>query len=208
MNVDLDGIDNIIFDFGGVIVDVEYEKTMKAFAKLGLKETNLMHANFYHDTFLADFEMGLISNEEFVFEVKKLLYANVSDEQVLYAWNSMIGELPLVRLDILNKLKLKYRTFLLSNTNNIHIPHFKNKVFTEHGIELDTCFEKAYYSSCMNLRKPNADIFQFVVKENALDVSKTLFVDDLLDNVITAQNVGLKTLHMPKSHNISDYFSL
>ncbi len=208
MKVDLDGIDNIIFDFGGVIVDVEYEKTMKAFAELGLKETSLMHANFYHDTFLADFEMGLISNEEFLSEVKKLLYSNVTDEQVLNAWNSMIGKLPLVRLDILNKLKLKYRTFLLSNTNNIHIPHFKNKVLTEHGIELDTCFEKAYYSSCMNRRKPNADIFQFVVKENALDVSRTLFVDDLLDNIITAQKVGLKTFHMPKNQSITDFFNL
>lgn len=206
MDINLENIDNIIFDFGGVIIDIDYNRTVQAFSELGLKESDLMHADFYHESFIADFEKGNLPDEAFINELKKILPSKVTSKQIIDAWNAMIGKLPLERLNVLKNLKTKYRTFLLSNTNNIHIDFFKNKIRNDNNTDLDIYFEKSYYSSEIGMRKPDAEIYNHVISENNLEPQRTIFIDDLLINIESAKNIGLKTFHMPKNKSISDYF--
>lgn len=193
----------IIFDLGGVILDIDISKTNEAFRALGFEKIDdyfgLGHAGY----FFRDYEEGTIADDEFVNKVRQKIGEQVSEEEVIGAWNALLGEFPEDRIRYLEKLKEHYRLFLFSNTNGLHLKAFK-KIFERSfaGRNLDELFEKAYYSHLEGFRKPDSKGFHHIVKENNLEPRKTIFVDDALVNVEAARKAGLKGFHIEPGKTI------
>lgn len=187
---------NIIFDLGGVIINLSVPTTFAAFAKASGKPLDEMGKYSEAQAFF-DYEKGLISDEEFRDQVKSLLSWNATDEEFDYCWNAMLLDIPLARLELLERLKKEYNIFLLSNTNEIHLKKFNNILKATTGREaMDHYFHKAYYSHNMKMRKPDTEIFEFVLKENGLNPSETIFLDDNVSNLEGAAKTGIQTFHV------------
>lgn len=203
----LKGIKNIIFDLGGVIVNIDYHLTINAFKNLGLNDPEKVYTQFQQLPVMDKYDIGQISSEEFVAELRKILTPGTSDEQIINAWNAMLLEFPQERAELLLKLKSKYRTFLLSNTNDIHITYFFKRIKKDYGYdEMKAFFEKDYYSHRIGMRKPNKEIFDFVVNENGLIPSETLFIDDSPQHVEGARKAGLRAYHLVAPEGILEVF--
>lgn len=178
-------INTIIFDFGDVFINLRKELSLEEFRKLGLDGPN--------DDLLAHndlFERGKISEIEFIDCFKKYI-PNAPMQDVIKAWNSVIGDFPLYRLEFLQLLSTKYRLFLLTNTDSIHINRFEHKVGMSFYSDFYRCFEKVYYSYEMGMRKPEPEIFNAIMRKHDLNPKRTLFVDDKKDNTDIAESLGL-----------------
>lgn len=198
-------IKNIIFDFGGVIIPLNFEHSLSSFIRLGLTDASSMFKDMsiFDTDFFKDFDRGIISEDEFrSFIRNKLSKKNVTDKIIDDAWNAMLEEIPQERIELLHSISTKYNLYLLSNTNNIHIKYFKPKVAI-----FDKIFIKQYYSSQLGMRKPDAEIFEYVVDEQKLIKEETLFVDDHLPNIQSAKSFGLQTfMYDPKKNKLGDIF--
>lgn len=199
------GIRNIIFDLGGVILNINYYKTEKAFISLGIENFNELFNQFHADNFFKDFERGIVSPDQFV---KKLqtYKQGLASEQIIAAWNAMLLDFPVGRIDFLLNLKKRYQTFLLSNTNAIHHDAFQKIELrlTGESNSLDNCFEKAYYSHEIGFRKPDKEIFEYVISQNGLVPEETLFIDDTLANVEAAHALKIKGLYLDHPSTIEE----
>jgi HAD superfamily hydrolase (TIGR01549 family) len=202
-------VKNLIFDLGGVILDLAVPQTLIGFSKLsGLSAEEVTDLFRSSEGFL-DFEKGAIGEAEFRDFVRNLYHIKASDEQLDECWNAMLLTIPYEKLELLRKLKSSHRTFLLSNTNTIHLDFINQKVLPGmNGISsLDDYFHQTYYSHLMGKRKPDPEIFLQVLQENNLDPAETLFLDDNKDNVAGAQKVGLQTAYVDPPGFILQYFS-
>lgn len=178
-------INAIIFDFGDVFINLEKDKSIEEFKKLGLDGPN--------DELIAQndlFEKGKITDLQFVQSFNKFI-PDASLEEITKAWNSIIGDFPLYRLEFLQLLATKYRLFLLTNTDSIHINRFEHKVGMSFYSDFYRCFEKVYYSYEMGLRKPQPEIFTTIMNKHDLSPKRTLFVDDKKENTDAAESLGL-----------------
>lgn len=178
-------IDTIIFDFGDIFINLEKEAQIEAFKKLGLNEPNeeLIAMNDL-------FEKGKVSEIQFIESFHKFI-PNASLNDIRDAWNTIIGEFPLYRLEFLQLLSHKYRLFLLTNTDEIHISRFEDNVGVSFFSDFYQCFEKVYYSYEMGMRKPDAAIYSYIVNKHDLSPKRTLFVDDKKTNTDAAASIGL-----------------
>ena len=195
-------IDTIIFDFGDVFINLDKEATPLALKKLGLKEwnSNLEAMNL-------DFEKGKISEMEFILGFQNYI-PNASIHQIREAWNAILLDFPLYRLEFLQMLSQKYRLFLLSNTDSIHIEQFQHKAGISFYRDFYQCFEKVYFSYELGMRKPESAIFEFIIKEHNLMPKNTLFVDDNLENIESAEKLGLQVWHLQKGEeDVSEIFA-
>lgn len=200
-------IRNIIFDWGGVITDLHFEKTKKAFHDLGLAIWDESVPHDPQDDLFIPLEIGNISAEEFRNRVRGYCKNILSDESINQAWNAMLGDLPAERWAILSEAKKHFRTFLLSNTNTIHLSYYFGKIREMYGTDGYThLFEKAYYSFELGLRKPNADIFKFVIKDAGIIPEETVFIDDFIENIDTARLLGFQTVHLKAPLGLRDVF--
>jgi putative hydrolase of the HAD superfamily len=200
----MENISTIIFDLGGVIMDIDVKKTLRAFSGLGLNNVHEYFGHGFAASFFSDHEAGRITDEEFLQEIKNLLGGEVSDEAVVEAWNALLLRFPPERIALLKELKNRYRLFLFSNTNAIHQEKFNEIYRQSFPGELDGLFEKAYYSHILGQRKPDVAGFEQIIQENRLDPKQTLFVDDALMNVEGAIKAGLKGLYLPPGIFITD----
>jgi putative hydrolase of the HAD superfamily len=185
-------IDNLIFDFGDVFINLDKKATPKALMKLGLEKWNSKI-----DALNINFEKGLISKRDFLLGLNQLV-PNATQKEVLEAWNAVLLDFPEYRLEFLEIVSKKYRLFLLSNTDSIHITHFKDRNGDEFYNRFCNCFEKVYFSFDLGMRKPDVEIYQFVIDENKLDPERILFVDDNFDNIEGAKKAGLQVWHLQK----------
>jgi len=201
------GIKHIIFDLGGVIINLDYQLTYKAFEALGVKEFTSLYNQFSLNSLFDDLETGKVAPEVFLNEMEKHTAPGTTHQQIIDAWNAMLLDFPLRRLQILQQLRQHYGLYLLSNTNEIHMRAF-NKILEEsRGIpSLAAFFDKAYYSHQIGLRKPFRESFQLVLDENGLDPAETLFIDDTLPNIEGAKVVGLQTIHLLPPKTMADIF--
>ena len=185
---------NILFDMGNVLFSIDYKKTEDAFAALGYDKFSDMYSQFTADALFEKLETGKITAGEFY---KKMISSHtglVNETQITEAWNSMLLHWRLESLVFLKTLAKKYNLYLLSNTNEIHLTAVNNLLKQATGKEsIDDLFTKAYYSHKINLRKPNADIFEFIAKDAGIDPQETLFIDDLENNISAAAALGFKT---------------
>ncbi len=190
-------IENIIFDLGGVIINLSTQTTAREFAKLGGISEEDVHHRMIQSREFHDYEKGLISDASFREHVREILGINAPDVEIDRCWNAMLLDIPINRIQLLERLKTKYRIFLLSNTNEIHLKCFSGIVSRLTGkTSLDHYFEKAYYSHRMKLRKPDTEIYDVVLTENKLNPSQTIFLDDNLANLKGAELCGIKTFHV------------
>lgn len=193
-------INTIIFDFGDVFINLEKEKSINEFKKLGLEGPNpeLLKYN-------EDFELGRITEEQFLEGFKKTL-PNASIDEIKAAWNSLIGDFPLYRLEFLQLLSTKYRLFLLTNTDIIHMENFENQVGMSFASDFYRCFEKVYYSHEMGMRKPDEAIFNFILKKHDLSPRRTLFVDDKKENTDAAAALGINVWNLQPDEDVVNLF--
>lgn len=183
-------IDAIIFDFGDIFINLDKPATISGLQKLGMTEWN----NELNQLNLS-FETGSISPEDFIGGFKKQL-PNASEEEILKAWNAILADFPFYRLEFLQELATKYRLFLLSNTDSIHINTFEQKSGVSFYEDFYNCFEKIYFSFDIGMRKPDPKIYQFVLEENNLIAENTLFVDDKTENTDSAAALGIKVWNL------------
>jgi HAD superfamily hydrolase (TIGR01509 family) len=200
----MDNIKNIIFDLGGVIMDIDVKRTLHAFTKLGIQNIDAYFGHGFAASFFSDHEAGRMSDEDFIAEIKKLISVTLPDQAVLDAWNALLLQFPPERMRLLRSLKSRYRLFLYSNTNAIHYQKFSEIYRETFSGRLEDLFEKAYFSHVLGQRKPDLGGFKQIIAENDLNPGETLFVDDAMINVEGAIKAGLKGLYLPPGFYITD----
>lgn len=190
-------IKNILFDFGGVIINLDLPASIEAFEKLKGPNASISFEEWSQYGVEPAFERGELSPHDFCDQMRMLLDNPVSNEQIHEAWNAMILDIPEYRIRAIEKLKEKYRVFLLSNTSEIHYQLYTNTFRKQFGYnEWDKLFEKAWFSHHVGLRKPDAAIFRLLLKEKDLKAEETLFIDDSKANTDAAKALGFEVLHL------------
>ena len=200
-------INAIIFDLGGVLLDINYQLTIEAFNNLGCSDFESIYTQQKQSQLFDDFETGKVSSETFRKSLQKQMQFSISNVEFDNAWNKMLLQLPEKRIELLEKLNKKFSLFLLSNTNEIHIKAFKKIISSSIGYErFENCFKKVYFSSEIGNRKPNASCFEMVLSENKLSAAKTLIIDDSIQHVEGAYKIGIKTLLIESGEELVSIF--
>jgi FMN phosphatase YigB (HAD superfamily) len=183
-------INAIIFDFGDVFINLDRQATIDALKELGLSEWNedLDRLNI-------QFETGQISQENFLLGIQKHI-PNASIVEISDAWNAILLDFPLYRLEFLQMLSKKYRLFLLSNTDAIHVETFEQKTGISFYSDFYQCFERVYFSFELEMRKPDAEIFNYLIKNHELSAKRTLFIDDKKENTDAALSLGFQVWNL------------
>jgi glucose-1-phosphatase len=195
--VDLTGIKNLIFDLGGIIINIDIQLTFEAFAKVSGKDVISTVKKFEEEKIFARFEKGDFSEGELRSLINKELNTSLSDDVIDKAWNALLQDIPQVRIEMLKEFAGSHRIFLLSNTNSIHIRAVNKILHKTCGIEkLDLLFETVYYSYQIKMSKPDTKIYEYVLNQNNLKASESLFIDDNVENIQGAGKAGLRTLHV------------
>lgn len=183
---------NIIFDLGGVLFNIDYHRPVQAFAALGYEGFEAMYSQAAANPLFEKLETGHISNQDFFEAMKQLAPQPVSTEQIQEAWNSILLGFRLPSMQYLLQLQQHYQLYLLSNTNAIHLIQIQDFCQKQTGLNsLDDFFTKAWYSNRVGLRKPNEDIYQFVLQDGGLLAQETLFIDDSAQNTVAAERLGI-----------------
>lgn len=197
----------IIFDFGKVLLDVDYEITIRAFKDLGCKDFEKHYQHLSQTKIFDQFETGKISGKKFCEKIRENFAIIETDETISNCWNAMLGNLTLETFQFIQKLSTKFPIFLLSNTNILHEESFTRKLNQVYGEgEFFGLFTKIYLSHKIGMRKPNRDIFEKVLFENKLIANRTLFLDDSPQHIAGAASVGLKTILVEDGKTALDYF--
>lgn len=203
----MQNIKNIIFDYGNVIFLIDFLKTQHSFTELGIDNVETFFGHAGHDPLFSEFEKGNISATEFRIGIRRITgKPSLTDKQIDDTWNSLLIGVPPVNHEILLQAKRKYRTFLLSNINEIHLDYITEYLKNEYQIESnDIFFEKVYYSHLVRMRKPNRDIFDHVLKDSNLRVEETLFIDDSPQHLKTAAEMGIQTHLMTPEDSLEKF---
>jgi len=196
---------NIIFDLGGVILDVDYNLTRIAFEKLGVIDFDEMYSQANADKLFQKLVTGEITDDIFYKEFNRCTGLHLSDEEIRKAWNAMLLSFREKSLQFLERIRPKYKTYLLSNTNYVHIAAFKETLHQQIGVKtLEEYFDQAFYSCEIGLRKPDPACYDWVLKNVEIEPAETLFIDDSLHNIEGAKKAGLQTIHLLPNVNIED----
>lgn len=197
-------INTIIFDFGGVVINIEMIKTLEAFIRLGFESNN---NDFYTIPFVKEFEKGLISEVEFVNNIKNTLDNNTDEKRIIRAWNELLIDIPSERITLITELRKKYRVILLSNTNITHIKASNEWLSNNSQFScLDELFDKLYLSFEMKMSKPDNEIYLSLLKSENINPKNALFIDDSVANINAAKALGINTYLHPSNSNIVEYF--
>lgn len=200
-------IENIIFDFGGVILDIDPGLTIKEFGKLGVENPEIFERPDFVTNIVRKFERGIFTPEIFRARLRDYLKLDATDQQIDDAWNALLFDIPAERIKVIEEVKKHYSIFLLSNSNEIHYDLYVRDLQLRFGYrEFDELFNKAYFSFDLHMCKPNPDIYEFVLYQHNMNPGTTLFVDDKKENINTAKELGLKTLLLEPPLRIRDVF--
>jgi putative hydrolase of the HAD superfamily len=197
----------ILLDLGGVIINLDYNKTIEAFESLGMSDFKHVYSQASQTNLFDDFETGRISSQHFVNNLLPYLKPGTSPNKVVHAWNAMILDVPAKKLELLEQLKQDYPVFLLSNTNALHVPVVRREFAKVTAFPMEHYFTKMYFSHEIGMRKPHAATFEFVCKENGLNPTKTLFVDDSIQHIDGAKSIGLISEYLKNPDDLFHLFS-
>lgn len=201
-----EAVKNILFDLGGVLFHIDYQRTIDAFKALGLAGFEAHFTQDQQNKLFDDFETGKITSEAFIQAWKPLLPQR-SEKEITAAWNAMLLGLPKENLAFLKQLSQQYRLFLLSNTNDIHIQFVNAFLQQQYGINnINGFFEKTYYSQEIGLRKPHKETFDWVLKDAGIIAEETLFIEDSAQHIAGAKRTGLKTHHLESNSALTTLF--
>ena len=193
---------NIIFDLGGVILDLDFERMTHQFHKLGISEFEDYFTLKKQADFFEALELGLITPEEFCDRLRKEAKVDVENEAIEEAWNLILKDFSSERMDYLERISEKYNIFLFSNTNSIHAKCFEKRCLEQTGRTLDSYFDQVFYSHDLHLRKPDEEAFAEVLGRSGLQAVETLFIDDNAANIAGAHKAGLQTIHLQKPQTL------
>lgn len=207
MQIDLNNIKNIIFDLGKVLLNLDFNASILAFQKLGLKTDVLDNKQAYSDPVFYELEVGKVTPKEFCSRVRNVLNnPNATDLQIEDAWFAMILDIPASRVKVVQELNNNYNVYLFSNTNKIHIERLHRAFKAEHGIDFPSLFVKDYYSHEIHERKPDLLSYQKVIELSGINPEESIFIDDLEKNIIGAQQSGLKTFWLKEGMELTEIF--
>lgn len=201
------GITTLIFDFGGVLVNLDKQICLHEFEKIGVFSIEKMVSKFAQSGFFLALEKGFVSAKEFRAEIRKLSEKELTDEQIDFAWNSFLIEIPEYKLDLLFELRKKYRVLMLSNTNVIHFEQVARREFRKKGLSVDHYFDKCYLSYELGMAKPQEDIFTHIIENETASAQEMLFLDDSIQNIETAKRLGFATYLVKEQEDFRPLFN-
>jgi len=194
--------DNIIFDLGGVIINLDIEATFQKFSELfGKTITADAFVDHEKHRFFRDYEVGIISSDTFRNHIRTMTDRNIEDAAIDDAWNAMLKDIPKNRISWIYDATKKYNCVVLSNTNSIHVKHFE-QIFnstTPYGFPKGV-FQKLFYSFEIGARKPDAKSFEILLNETGFDPARTVLFDDLKENLQTAKRLGIQTVYVERNN--------
>ncbi|HOY31345.1 MAG TPA: HAD family phosphatase [Bacteroidales bacterium] len=200
-------IKNIIFDFGGVIIDIDYQKSIDAFIRLGGSNFDQIYSQAKQNDIFDRLDTGRISPDTFRNELKNYLPTETTTKMIDEAWNAILIGIPEHRIRLLENIRTNYRIFLMSNTNVIHYHEYIKELKNKFGYDnLGCLFEKVYLSFEIGMRKPDKRIFNLILKENNLDAGETLYIDDFEKNLPPVAQSGIHTLLLDNRLDVTDLF--
>jgi putative hydrolase of the HAD superfamily len=199
------GIKHIILDLGGVVLNIDYSLTQKAFIELGIENFAGIYSQLRQTVIFDELEAGKITETEFILALQKAANHHLDHDAAIKAWNAMILDFPRRRMQMLQQLRLHYDLLLLSNTNIIHEACFNKILMHDYGMpSLIAFFDKVYFSHRLGIRKPMPEIYQMILNENEFEPERTLFIDDGATNIEAAKALGLETILLDKGMTIED----
>jgi len=202
------GLKTIIFDFGGVILDIDPQLTINHFEKLGMEDSSKFLEEKFINNVIKKFEKGILTPEVFRDKVRECAGMNFTDQEIDDAWNALLFDIPAERIRVIEEVKKNYKILLLSNSNEIHYDLYVRDLQLRFGYrEFDELFDKAYFSFDLHLAKPDPDIYEFVMYQHKLKPEETLLIDDRTDNIEAARSLGWKTYHLQAPQRIRDIFT-
>jgi glucose-1-phosphatase len=202
----ISGVKHIIFDLGGVLLNIDYSLTEQAFMNAGIANFGALYSQLNQTAVFDDFETGKIGQAEFVQALQEVSGNKITEAQIIDAWNAMLLDFPLRRLQILQQLRNHYDLLLLSNTNETHEAAFTKIISDAHNIPgIGVFFDKVYLSHRIGMRKPSPEVFQHILDENQLKPEHTLFIDDSPQHIAGAQSAGIQTIHLAKGMTIEEH---
>ena len=184
-------ISAVVFDLGGVLIDIDYQRTIDAFKAIGVENASNLYNQFDQNMFFDQYEKGEISSEKFISKLEILTQRNIEKESIVRAWNEMIGLFPEEKLAFIHKIQSKIPCYLLSNTNELHL----KKVYANAYSAFESLFQKCYYSHVIGKRKPDVETFQWLVDQIKFKASEILFIDDSPQHIEGAERAGLQTIY-------------
>lgn len=200
-------IKTIIFDLGGVVLDIDPQLSINEFKKLGLKDDSLFKDNDFIENVIRKFERGILTPEVFRNKIREYTGLNLTDAQIDDAWNAILYDIPAERIHIIEEVRKNYKILLFSNSNEIHYDLFIRDLQLRFGyMEFDKLFDKSYFSFDLHLSKPDVEAFEYIMYQNKLQPEETLFIDDLLPNIEAAKSLGWKTYRMVPPERVRDIF--
>lgn len=201
-------IKNIIFDFGGVILDIDPQQINNELERLGYMDFQRLSSPEFQEGIINKFERGILTPEVFRKKVRDFLGFSITQQEIDDVWNSILLDIPKERIRVLEQAKKNYQIFLLSNSNEIHYDVYVRDLQLRFGYnDFDHLFHKSYFSFDLHMSKPNPEIFEFVMYQHQLNPQETLFIDDTLQHIETAKKLGFKTYQLVKPERVRDLFS-
>jgi HAD superfamily hydrolase (TIGR01509 family) len=202
----MQGIRNIIFDLGGVIINLDNRRTEEAFTNMGVKNFRQYFGHGHAASFFKEYEVGKITDRQFIDALREMTGLDVPDQVIIDGWNALLLDFPPERIQLLRHLGKSYRIFLFSNTNALHLDALQKIYVDSFGSgSLEDLFEKTYYSHLLGLRKPDRESYEYILREQGLSGAETLFVDDAIINVEGAETAGLKGLYLRPGITLLDF---
>ena len=196
-------IQHIIFDLGGIFINLNYALTATAFRQLGVPNFDELFTQHHANPLFAKLETGEVSEEQFYQQIRAITSVPLTDAQIAEAWNAMLLDMPMERIVWLQQVARQYPIYLFSNTNAIHYQQLMQICRRDLGeIDFNGLFRFAGYSHQLGYRKPDAASFRLLLQQLNIEPNHTLFIDDTPGNIKGAQELGLHTLFLPPPQQV------
>ena len=195
-------IHNILFDLGGVILDINVQATLKGFYDLGFPADMMQFPNSMTTDLYFKYEIGKIDTNQFRDAIRDRTGLKLSDRAIDEAWNAMLLRIPEERTDLLKRLSERYSLYMLSNTSSLHVNVFEQMYLESAGISMHEVFTKIYYSHEIGWAKPDHEAWEYVIKDAGIKAEETLFLDDNIHNIKASQELGFQAIHIHERTNL------
>jgi len=189
-------IKNILFDLGGVILDINVQATLKQFYELGFPAELMQFPNSMTTDLYFKYETGKLNTEQFRNQIRKAAGVEMTDRAFDEAWNAMLVRFPEERVALLNELSKRYKLYMLSNTSALHVKVFEKMYLDSAGESMHQVFDKIYYSHEIGWHKPDREAWEYVIKDAGIKAEETLFLDDNIHNIKASQELGFQAIHI------------
>ena len=198
-------IKNIIFDLGGVLLNINPILSLMEFGKISGIDTKELESKLLNENVFQKLETGSLNPQQFRQALCRIMNFTMGDDEIDRAWNMLLLDFPVNRVALLKEIQKNYRVFLLSNTNILHYWHYTNCFHEQYEIQMSDLFEKMFLSYEIGLHKPDPAIYKFVLDHANIHNAETVFIDDSLQNILAAQQMGIGGIHIQNS-DVVDYF--